>query len=266
MLNSEFMKNLCRIFFFFFFFISPLICSDEKNSMPPPVLGADAFFQYHKPIYAVIGKADAKIQISFKYRLLNAHNFFLGFTQHMFWDVFDDSLPVKRLDYNPELFWRFYPVKKFIEHVDVGIYEHISNGQAGIYSRSLDGGYLRVNAERKIKGLNVAMNIKLFKYYATGGHTEEIKNYIGYSEIGFSAEQFCAPLLKHIRIYGNLISPGKFSHDRWRRGAKEFGVLFNRAKTPFSPDIYFQVYSGYAESLLEFPEKNTVYRVGLLFE
>ena len=260
------MKNSWRIFFFFFIFVSPLICSDKRSSISLSVFGEDAFFQYYKPIYAIIGNEDAKIQISFKYRLLDAYNFFLGFTQRMFWDVFDNSSPVKRLDYNPELFWRFYLAKKFIEYVDVGIYEHLSNGQAGIYSRSLDGGYLRINMKRKIKGLNVVMSIKLFKYYVTGSHTKKIKDYIGYSEIGVSAEQFRAPLLEHIRIYIKLISPGKFSHNCWKRGAREFGILFKRTKTPFSPDIYFQVYDGYAESLLEFSKRKIVYRIGLLFE
>jgi phospholipase A1/A2 len=262
------LKKIAIIISLFFVFVV-LGYSENKNissdAKEPNVIGDSSIFQYHKPIYFIAGKDDAKVQISFKYRLLNRFNFYLGYTQRMFWDVFDKSGPIKRLDYNPELFYRFLVSKKFVKNFDLGFYEHMSNGQAGEYSRSLDGGYLRINAKKDILGFILGINAKIFVFYAQGGQTKLIENYIGYSELEFFNDFSNKSIFKYVCFNLRFISPGKFSHDYWRRGAREFGFKFKIIKTRFSPILYFQIYDGYAESLLNFYKRDTVYRIGLMF-
>jgi phospholipase A1/A2 len=235
---------------------------DEKSS---GVIGDSSIFQYYKPIYFIAGENDAKVQISFKYRLLSKLNWYLGYTQRMFWDVFDKSGPIKRLDYNPELFCSFLISKNFVKSIDFGVYEHMSNGQAGEYSRSFDGGYIRINNKKNILGIMLNINAKIFKYYAQGSKTKNIEDYIGYSELEFFNEFLDKSLFKYVCFNLRIISPGRLSHDYWKRGARELNIKIRSIKTKFSPVLYFQLYDGYAESLLNFSQSDTIYRIGLMF-
>lgn len=83
-------------------------------------------------------------QISAKQRLF-ATNFFFGYTQKSFWQIYDQdrSRPFRETNYNPEVFYRWTPDPEVWHHwgVDVGL-EHESNGQSLPESRSWNRVYV----------------------------------------------------------------------------------------------------------------------------
>lgn len=102
---------------------------------------------FHKPMYVwpVTYSPDYSgedteliFQVGLKQRLF-ARNFFFGYTQKSFWQVYnsDDSRPFRETNYNPELFYRWKPKKPICAGcgLDIG-FDHESNGQEVVDSRS----------------------------------------------------------------------------------------------------------------------------------
>jgi outer membrane phospholipase A len=98
--------------------------STEKQPAPPPTDKSvgNAFLanlSAYQPIYAVYGpgtNTDARIQISFKYKLFGSSSedhgpadwrqgLHFAYTQRMFWDLGASSSPFRNIDYQPELIY-----------------------------------------------------------------------------------------------------------------------------------------------------------------
>lgn len=118
-------------------------------------LDADAFplvddsrgLSFHKPMFMMpvtwspdYEKENTEVifQISLKQRLFN-RNFFFGYTQRSFWQLYNgnDSRPFRETNYNPELFYRWKPKWDQAPGLgfDIGV-DHESNGKRLPDSRS----------------------------------------------------------------------------------------------------------------------------------
>src|SRR5690349_6212575 len=62
----------------------------------------------HNMNYFISGRPDTKVQFSFKMQVIRDWNLFFGYTQVMFWDIPKESSPFTDVNYNPELFYRWY--------------------------------------------------------------------------------------------------------------------------------------------------------------
>jgi outer membrane phospholipase A len=134
----------------------------HENSSAPVGDANDQYDMYipgisgYKPMFFTLGPDpvfNAKFQVSFKYRFVNSNalseetrfldKFYIAYSQKSFWDLESDSAPFKDNNYNPELFYLQRDVfqNAFGENVRMDVqtgYEHESNGEDGLKSRSWD--------------------------------------------------------------------------------------------------------------------------------
>ena len=136
--------------------------NDEKKQFP---------FESYEDLYFISGgkKDQVKGQLSFKYAILPIHNskIYTGYTQKFFWRVMDSSAPFEEIEHMPNLFWRWYPTDIF-KYVDLGIYNHNSNGQDNIGNRSYDFSFIGVTFNKKIYKIKIFQNYKIFTLLCTG--------------------------------------------------------------------------------------------------
>lgn len=270
----------------------PLEASPLQGGMPPPKkedkLADDSFqigrsdvdayaivsvsrgLSTHRPMYVLpvtygrgVEGQDTEMvfQISAKQRLF-ATNFFFGYTQKSFWQLYDQerSRPFRETNYNPEVFYRWTPDPKIWRHwgLDVGL-EHESNGQSQPDSRSWNRLYV---TPFQAKGRNLRY-IKLWYRLPEdrkdddldpkGDDNPDIYRFMGYAEAHVQ-RQLGGGSLGHLMIRGNP-STGK--------GAFNFNYTW-----PSADGYMFymlSVFHGYGESLIDYDRSITRIGVGFAF-
>ena len=150
----------------------------------PPV----AAFSAYKPTYFLLGKKDGKGQISFKARLAEGIPLYLGYSQLMMWDIFNSSAPMRDINFNPEMFYRFQlgPDER-PRWLDFGIFEHESNGLNGNDSRSWNRSSLRFNDMIQLSETHrLHLSVKLWVAYRCEG--ADCGRYRGIGELAVTLE------------------------------------------------------------------------------
>lgn len=132
----------------------------------------------HKLNYAAIGADDAKVQTSFKYRMVAESNWYLAYSVVVGWDIYEPSLPFRDINFMPEVFYRWEPSGKNPYSVDVG-YWHNSNGKDSKDSRAWDRAYVRTVLQGKIFGRNMVIVPSAYATIAESGKNEDIAEYLG---------------------------------------------------------------------------------------
>jgi len=214
--------------------------------------------------YDTIEKSDrsqreAKFQLSFMkpfiFDALGLNEIWaFGYTQQSNWQIYSKSSPFRETNYEPE-FFVMIPVSKnrFVRGFRV-ILNHQSNGQAEDKSRSWN----RVIGEGIFKIKHVSITLQVWYRIPEDEKTDDnpdIVHYLGNGqlEIGIPIK---SSLVK-FKIRNNL----KSSHNR---GSLQFdwsipiGVL---KRTYF----YFQFFTGYGESLIDYNRNVNKIGVGLMF-
>lgn len=226
------------------------------------------FFGLYKDNYFVLGTAlnekptqynsDVKFQISFRQRLTKAvlpwHSYlFLFYTQKAMWNIFEESLPFRDLNFNPGI-----GISKLIISKDrlMGkatiLFEHESNGRDGEASRSWNKvslcGSLFVLRDLMVHG-------KIWIPIIDGKQNKDILSYSGIFQVG-----------------AQYISPNK----RWVVDAtfvKRKGWNFNfnttinvgfRLSRTANQFLMLHFYDGYGENLLDYNKYHCRIRLGLL--
>ncbi|MFL5814944.1 MAG: phospholipase A, partial [Bdellovibrionia bacterium] len=144
----------------------------------------------YKPTYFLLGSLDTKVELSFKGQLVEKVPVFFGYTQLMFWDLFKTSAPFSDINYNPEVFYRVYAFPEHTQWIDIGMFEHESNGKGGEDSRSWNRTYLRYSDTWRIgeRG-QIFTTIKAWVPYALS-ENPEIARYRGLAEFTVSFSGF----------------------------------------------------------------------------
>ncbi|MBN2735653.1 MAG: phospholipase A [Spirochaetales bacterium] len=237
----------------------------------------------HEPIYFLFALPNdqVKLQLSFKYDLLYSlkAGLYLGYTQLMFWDLYNFSSPFEEILFCPEVFWEFRSgynflndiVFTYVDFLRFSFYSHRSNGQDNTNSRGIETGYIQgqfgIGSESWRLGLGLKYHLwtwrkeesnldyldylgpleaKLFLYSKDNGEKQE-ELYIKAGLLGSQKTD----------LYVNFLEAGIMSR-----------VLLSR----FRP--YLQFYYGYGESLLfynhqsinDFMELPFRMRVGVILE
>jgi phospholipase A1/A2 len=203
--------------------------------------------------------SDAKMQISFKQRLLNKRlplgtYLHVIYTQRSFWDIYHFSSPFRETNYNPGLLL-FRPM--FKENLLAGALaltiEHESNGRDSIYSRSwnfISLAYNKVFSKRLIGGLKLWI-----PFVSSTENNPDLVDYIGYGELEL-----------HWKIINKL-----FLDVVGRKGASNFkgsvqtDLSFKTWKAG-NQYIVIQWWYGYAESLIDYSERQNMLRIGVMFK
>lgn len=243
--------------------------NDEKQRLPLRITA-------YRPIYYIDAIKvndnfpNAMVNISFKYRVVEDLDLFFGYTQLMFWDRNKESSPFKDINYNPELFYRFYIQNSWLTSIDLGLYEHKSNGLAGEFSRSWDRQYLQFNTEYEyLSWFNIPRKInwtlKYFKLWeGLLDDNRDIGKYIGNLSQRITIEDhFNFGALSATELYFEFNAGGNNKMD-FSMGGIEIGYIFNCQFFGLNPRIYVQAFNGYGHSLLQYKEVEHAIRMGLI--
>ncbi|MGV6817211.1 MAG: phospholipase A [Thiotrichales bacterium] len=207
---------------------------------------------------------EAKFQISFKAPILegifqkNQDALYFGFTLQSYWQMYNFTLssPFRETNYQPEIFYarlNNWSIGGWKNKILLLGFEHQSNGQTGLLSRSWNRLYLQAFWERKNTVLSlrpwyrIPEKEKRFPQDALGDDNPDIHHYLGHFE--FSAITKTRRHTWSILLRNNLRSDNK--------GAIEIGWTYPLAGR-FKG--YAQLFSGYGESLIDY--NNSVTRLG----
>lgn len=235
----------------------------EINQMANEVLGAkeNEKFSYHRGNYFIFGDEELKIQFSAKYRFAKDFNLYAGYTQLMFWNIYDDSMPFGEINYNPEIFYRIVEQKsKYIRSIDIG-FLHTSNGEDGEISRSINRAIIKANGVKKFDRFNIITSLQLQYVVEKDKYSKNIHDHIGYWDLTTIITHLITHNKQHLDLELRLFA-GKKGYDL-DQGGRSIGLIYNFESENFNPNIYLQYYSGYAESLLKQNKKEDNIRLGL---
>ncbi len=227
-------------------------------------------FSAYKPTYFIVGIREAKAQVSLKIRPLTVVPLYLAYSQLMIWDIFDPSAPIRDVNYNPEIFYRF-ELKKIlpIDWIDLGPLEHESNGQGSRGSRSWNRAYVRVSGilgpRREVSpeaqpASRLVWSLKFWTTYSSD--EEDWKRSRGLVEATFDYSGFRRDLFDRsdlmVRIY-----PGGQSGLNPTLGGQEVSLRLKFKALHDLPLVVAQAFHGTGENLLEVQDVRTVFRLGI---
>lgn len=211
----------------------------------------------HKPTAT---NSDVKFQISLAFRLCNAvlpwHTYlYLFYTQLTCWNVFEKSLPMRDMNFNPGIGWTkpFFSKGRYVGKMTL-IVEHESNGRDGDESRSWNRVALAGSA---VVTDWLMVHAKYWIPIIDSANNADILHYSGLFRWGF-----------------NLTSSNK----RWQGGislTKRKGNIFNwntvaevswKVDKKANVNLFAQYYNGYGENLLDYNQFHSRLRVGIVFK
>lgn len=226
------------------------------------------YFGLYKDNYFIFGPAigskptkentNAKFQISIRQKLTKSTlpwgtYLYLCYTQKVFWNVLEESLPMKDLNFNPGI-GLAKPVFKNGKYIGKFIFqiEHESNGRDSIASRSWNR--FSIGCDLLITN-NVLAHAKFWIPYVDGENNKDLLKYVGIGQIGVEL------MSDDRRWRGSLVL---VKRKTWRPGFNtivEVSWQFSR-KADWS--LFAQYYNGYGEGLLEYNKFSSHLRAGIV--
>ncbi|GGW86371.1 phospholipase A [Alteromonas halophila] len=213
-----------------------------------------------------VDNTEAKFQISVKTPLyLNdqkAGGLYFGFTLTSFWQLYNDevSKPFRETNYEPELFWQQNTELNVLGYtfntIQAG-FNHMSNGQSGLRSRSWNRLFASLLFSSKenlyyVKAwYRIPEDKKTSPMDATGDDNPNITDYYGRMEFGYGTRFGDVKLLMLIR---NNLNFGN------NRGSIQLNLNY-----PLSDryDLMLQYFNGYGDSLIDYDRSQE--RIGIGF-
>jgi outer membrane phospholipase A len=215
--------------------------------------------------YFMFGNPSSKLNMSFKIKLIQNTTFYFAYTQLMMWDLWADSQPMRDLNYNPEVFYRYIFSDENKLWLDLGL-EHESNGLDGDRSRGWNRIYARYSSSSGVMMDHVFFwSMKAWFPYGYDSTSIDIAKYRGIGEFEFTIKD----LLKGFFDRNDLtfrVYPGGPAFVDPLRGGQEITFRFNRDfMANFLPIWIIQFFHGYGENLLDDKKEHFDFRVGLGF-
>ena len=228
------------------------------------------YFGLYKDNYFIVGttpnhiptklNSNVKFQISLGIRLTDAvlpwNSFiFLMYTQKTIWNVFQESLPIKDINFNPGIGWSkpFFNKDRYVGKLTFMV-EHESNGRDGPESRSWN----RISfSGSTVIDQWLMVHAKIWYPIVDSGNNKDILKYCGIYQSGVV-----------------ITTPDKkfaFGITWVKRGGWNFN--FNtiweftwRVHKKSNLNLFAQYYNGYGECLLNYNQFSSTLRVGLVFK
>lgn len=228
------------------------------------------YFGLYKDNYFTVGTApfqkptstnsDVKFQISLAIRLTDTvlpwNSFlFLMYTQKTFWNVFQESLPMHDLNFNPGIGWSkpFFSKDRYMGKLTL-LVEHESNGKDGEDSRSWN----RISFYGStIIDEWLMVHAKFWIPIIDGGNNKDILRYCGIYQSG------CV-----------ITTPNKkFNFGLTLVKRKGWNLNFNtifeaswKVHEKSNLNLFAQYYNGYGENLIDYNQFHSRLRVGIVFK
>lgn len=253
--------------------LAQLIPVDEQKEFTDSLkhdLQFGPYFGLYKDNYFTVGttpfrkptstNSDVKFQISLSIRLTNAvlpwNSFlFLFYTQKTFWNVFQNSMPMHDLNFNPGIGWSkpFFNKGRYAGKLTM-LVEHESNGRDGLDSRSWN----RVSFYGStIIDDWLMVHAKFWIPIIDGENNRDILKYCGIYQSGVVVttpnKKFSFGLTMVKRSGWNL-NFNTILKASWKVHEKS------------NLNLFAQYYNGYGESLLDYNQFHSRLRVGIVFK
>jgi phospholipase A1/A2 len=203
----------------------------------------------------VTGAITSKFQLSLQYRL--GSNWYLSYTQRIYWDISQKSEPILDINIQPELsyLWKFgsdASARWNLRDVRVGL-AHESNGKDNDSSRSWNRLYL----EPHFSWGGLFLEPRVWAILDTDEGNQDIANYAGYADLVFGYEN---------------VNQQRFTVTG--RHGSEHGSVQLDASLPLpsgrmsqyrGPRLYAQIWTGYGEMLQYYNVYTRAVRIGIEF-
>lgn len=252
--------------------VTPIVTAGNNAPAPAPADLRDAQrLSFNEPMYIMFGAhdgANAKFQISFKYRIFEGEdpnsksvldNLYFAYTQFSLWDLAGDSRPFKDTNYRPSLYYYLSDtgVKNgVLSRLSVATgFEHESNGRSGDESRGVNTLFVKPTmyfGDQTDWHWRVAP--KLYAYVGKSDN-EDIAHYRGYMDLNIAygkpdSWELAATLRKGTRKgYGSVDTQLTYPLSRLLPGTAGF--------------LMAGFFYGYGESLLYYNQKTPwQFRIG----
>ncbi len=229
------------------------------------------YFGLYKDNYFTVGttvgvqkpsrtNSDVKFQISIAQKLTRSvlpwHTYiFLMYTQKTFWNVFEKSLPMHDLNFNPGLGWSkpFFNKDRYVGKLTL-LLEHESNGRDSIQSRSWNrisiGGSVLIDPWIMVHG-------KVWIPIIDGQNNRDILNYCGIYQTGVEIATLDRKFIWDITFV---------KRKGWNLNFNtifEFSWRFHKKSNQY---FFLQYYNGYGESLLDYNQFHSRLRAGIVIK
>jgi phospholipase A1/A2 len=273
-------KRACFILVAVVFFFSPVPASAGRSDCLKTQISATSFeIQTYKPLYFIesydgdltrrgtgIETSEVKFQYSFKFpfHVDRLHEFSFGYTQVSYWQLTNtsNSSPFRESNYAPEFFYivRHETAAFGLDNVESTLgFKHESNGKGGAESRSWNRLYGQVRLDWPRLAIDIRPwyripeRIKNSPSDTRGDDNPDILRYLGYGELSAG--------YRYGRV--NAVLTGR-DNLRWRRnfGAVQFDLMY---AVDGQLTLYFQYFSGYGESLIDYNRYNERIGGGIMF-
>lgn len=227
------------------------------------------FFGFYKDNYFIVGtstihkpsqyNSDVKFQISLGIRLTNntlpfGTYLFLMYTQKAFWNVFENSLPMHDINFNPGigLARPFFINDRYAGKLTL-LLEHESNGKDGDASRSWNKVSLAGSA---LINEWLMVHSKFWIPIVDGMNNKDILKYSGIWQTGFVAY---TPS-KKLSLGITLVKRAGFNLN--------FNTIVDfiwRVSDKTNLNLLLQYYNGYGENMIDYNKFHSRLRVGIVF-
>lgn len=225
--------------------------------------------KFYNQNYFLLGYPDTKIHLSVKWNFYNIHDdndkVYFGYSQQMMWELLRDDPYMRDVNYNPDFFLRHSLDAE--TWIDVGVFEHESNGRGGAEERSWNRTYLRYQGNSSFRTFfetaqNLDWSIKTWVPYSYNPSNTNLAEYRGFWELEFALFDIFVGNMDQqviIRVY-----PGDVIH--FRDGGQELTIKTSLPrKWGFKAFFIGQLFHGYGETLLNYDEETWGIRGGIGF-
>lgn len=239
------------------------VVSTADASPASTVATRSPLFSLYRPNYLIIGPENSpvagnvtsKFQLSLKYD--TGANWYLAYTQRVYWDITRDSEPILDMSVQPELFYLWRPApdragRWGLRNARAG-FVHESNGKDGASSRTWNRAYL----EPHWRWDGLFLEPRVWTILDRDTENRDIADYYGYVDLVFGYETASR---QRFTVTG-------------RHGSKHGSVQLDAslplqslwANGNMRPWLYAQAWAGYGETLLYYNVRTYAFRIGLEF-
>lgn len=227
------------------------------------------FFGFYKDNYFLVGtstihtpspiNSDIKFQISLGIRLTNNTlpwntYLFLMYTQKAFWNVFEDSMPMHDINFNPGigLARPFFINNRYVGKLTLMV-EHESNGKGETESRSWNKVSLAGSA---LINEWLMVHAKFWIPIVDGEHNKDILRYSGIWQSGFVAYTPSKKLSLGVTLVKRA---------GWNLNFNTIVDFIWRVSDKTNLNLLLQYYNGYGENMIDYNKFHSRLRVGIVF-
>ncbi len=273
------MKRFISVLMFISLFLSLGIKAQIVTSEETRMLDADSirkemanapYFGLYKDNYFTFGttigseptakNTNAKFQVSIAQRLTKRPlpwdtYLYIYYTQKVFWNVLEESMPMTDLNFNPGIGIAkpLFVKDRFIGRMTLDI-EHESNGKDGDDSRSWNRISLGANI---VVDPNFIVHGKAWLPIVDGQNNQDILDYCGIYQVGTS-----------------IMSPNKkiglsvilTKRRGWNFNYNTVVELFYSINKNANQYLFAQYYNGFGEGLLDYNKYHSMFRVGIVIK